>query len=92
VLQYGDLPPRQSNRSVAHLRVAAERVEGDVAGLENGAKCAAGASSKGFDPSDELSSRERLYQIVVRSCIETADAVFDGISGGQEEDRRFVCR
>ncbi len=45
------------------------------------------AAEQRADAGVQLFQRERFHQIVIRAGVETADAIFNGIAGGQDQNR-----
>src|SRR5215468_9721688 len=62
-LERGALAPRQRDLFAADRDVPAYRIEGDVAGLQDGPECAAGPTQQCLDARDHFDSGKRLDQI-----------------------------
>jgi len=78
-------------RDAADLYIPSDRIQGDVAGLESDAKRAPGSSQQGFGAGNELDGCKRLDQIVVRSDIQSDDAVLYCVARGQHQDRNVIA-
>lgn len=77
------VPKRNSRRIHAH--VAANGVEGEIAGLEGNAQCVAWPAQQRPDAGHQFDHGKRLDQVIVGPGIQTGDAVLYGIAGSQNE-------
>jgi hypothetical protein len=71
--------------------IASKRIQVDIASLEDRAQRAAGATQQGLGAGDELADGKGLHQIVVRTAVQPAHAVFDGIARRQDQDGNGVA-
>ncbi len=71
---------------VVDAHVATDRVEGDIAGLQDGAKRTARPAQQGLGTGDQLAHGERLDEVIVGAGVEAGDAVLHGIARRQHED------
>jgi hypothetical protein len=82
------LGPRQLNHAFAHHCTVLVGIELEVAEAETfPAEVRFGASQESADPCGQLSDVERLDQVIVRSGIESVDAILDRIACREHEDR-----
>src|SRR4029453_14687519 len=85
LLEQRELLRRELDLDGAPPNAARGRIEAQVAELEHGRPLQAAPAGKGAKSSEELRERKRLDEIVVRTGVETGNAVVDRISRGEHE-------
>ena len=91
VLQNCALAAWQRDGLIADPDVPTDRVEGDVARLQDRAERSSGSSQQGLGSRDELGHREGFDEIVIRAAVQAAHPILDGVSRGEDEDRNVVA-
>ena len=91
MLEDGALAPRQDQHGLADAQVAADRIEGDVAGLQQGAERALRSAQQRLDAGDDFAHGKRLDQVVVGASVEARHAMLHGVTRRQHQDGKGVA-
>src|SRR5262245_55686893 len=91
MLEDGAFTACQLDRRGAHTYITPDRVEVNIASLEDRAQRPARTAEQCFGAGDELTDGKGLDKVVVGAAIQPAHPVLDGIARGQDQDGNGIA-